>query len=128
MYDKDYLEYDSYGLRQVNCMRCNIAIKRRTPRPDRLPDGREVYVDALKTLSNFIQIPFTLTNNSRVNILLCKDCKAKYSDSVEEMQGMTRQIRRGRILEAKGMNRPEQEIDLIKERVKALKVKERYNF
>lgn len=121
-YDNDYLEYDSYGLKQVNCMRCNVAIKKRTPRLVELDSGEEVYVESIKTLSNFEAVTVVLNNDSYTNALMCRDCKRVYQNTEEGMRGVAKQLRSGWVLEARGLKRPEKEIKAIEKRVKKIKV------
>ena len=128
MYDKDYLEYDEYGLKEVRCMRCNTPVKRRYIDPVTMPDGRTIGVYKIKTLSNFVPAPFTLSDGSYTNILLDKDCAKKIDNSPEEVEGMGKQFRKGFELEAAGARRSKDEIKDIKERFKKIEVSGSHNF
>lgn len=128
LYNKPYLQYDKYGLKAVNCMRCNVQIKTRSQRLVRLNDTKEIYVEFFKTLSNFIAVPVLLDNGSFTNILMCKDCKKVYQLTKEEKLGMANQLKNGWILEAKGLKRSLKEIRAIVERTENLEVIKNYNF
>jgi len=127
-YDKDYLEYDEYGLKKVKCMRCNETIRERLPRLVRTEGGDSVYVETIKTLSNFTAVPFTLNDGTFTNILMDKDCAKIYQNTPEEIRGMTKQLKRGWVLEATGLKRSQDEISAIENRTRNIKVKERHRF
>lgn len=117
-YDKPYLEYDEYGLKQVNCMRCNVPVKTRTIRLVRHKEGEEpVYVEAIRAQSNLVRIPVELNNGSWTNLLMCLDCKKNYA-FWEEKEGMARQLKAGWVDEAIGLKRSIEEVDGILDRVK----------
>ncbi len=127
-YDKDYLEYDEYGLKEVRCMKCDEPIKKRTIKLHKLEDGRAINVYTVKTLSSFSPIPYELSDGSFTNILMCKDCARDHVDTLEERQGMAKQLKSGWILEAEGTNRSQKEIDAIEKRTKWLTVTKRHKF
>jgi len=108
MYDKDYIEYDEYGLKSVNCMRCNTPIRVRRFKGDEI-EGERVKVAYIKTLPDFTPVPFMLSDGSYTNILLCADC-AKNMKAEEEVEGMTRQFKNGHILDAKHAKRGQMEM------------------
>ena len=122
MYGKDYIEYDGYGLKEVRCMRCDSPVKKRGIVEHILPDGGKVNVYAVKTMSNFSPVPFTLSDGSFTNILMCRDCNKKYTDNGEERKGMEKQVRRGLELEAIGKGRSREEIGAIRKRAEKIKI------
>ncbi len=128
MYDKDYLEYDEYGLKEVRCMRCNIPIKKRDTIPHKLPSGEIIGVLAIKTLSHFVPVPYELSDGSFANILMCKDCAKEHVGTDIERIGMQEQFRSGFALEAAGKKRSKEEIDHIKEKYKNMKVVRPHDF
>lgn len=127
-YDKDYLEYDEYGLVEVRCMKCNIPIKKRDVVRHTLRDGRTVNVYAIKTLSNFVAVPYELNNGSFTNILMDKGCARKHTDVLAERQGMADQLRKGWVLEAKGTKRSQKEIKDLEKRIEEIEVSGKYRF
>ncbi|MEE8208245.1 MAG: hypothetical protein V3T88_04725 [Nitrosomonadaceae bacterium] len=122
IYDQDYLVYDEYGLKQVNCMRCNTPIKERTIRLSRVSEGRNIYIESVRSLSNFAAVPVVLSDGSWTNILMDRDCAKAYRLTEEEKEGMAEQLKNGWIGEARGLKRSQEEIDGIKDRVKKTKV------
>ena len=117
MYNKDYLEYDEFGLKQVNCMRCNIPVKVR-----KAVDG----ILAMSTMSHFAPVPFTLSDGSYTNILMCEDCRKKYDET--EIKEMEKQFHKGYELEAIGEKRSKKEVDFIKGKMKKLKFVKSHSF
>lgn len=127
-YDKDYLEYDDFGLVEVRCMKCNVPIKKRVIRLHTLEDGRTINVYAVKTLGNFNPVPYELNDGSFTHILMDKDCARKHVDTLAERQGMASQLRKGWVLEAEGAKRSRKEIDAIEDRVKGITVSGKHRF
>lgn len=127
-YDKDYLEYDDFGLVEVRCMKCNVPIKKRVIRLHTLEDGRTINVYAVKTLGNFSPVPYELNDGSFTHILMDKDCARKHVDTLAERQGMASQLRKGWVLEAEGAKRSRKEIDAIEDRVKGISVSGKHRF
>lgn len=121
-YDKDYLEYDEYGLKEVRCMKCDVPIKKRGIRQHTLKDGRTINVYYVKTLSNFTPVPYELSNGSFTHILMCKDCARTHVDIPEERLGMASQLRKGWVLEARGARRSQKEINAIEKRMEGITV------
>ncbi len=131
MYDKEYIEYDEYGLKEVRCMRCGVPIKRREVVEREIRKGkwtRIVNVFAIKTLSNFVPVPYTLSDGSYTNILMDKDCAKKHINSPEEMVGMENQFKKGHELEAIGTGRSQKEVNHIKKMFEKIKVTGHHDF
>jgi hypothetical protein len=128
MYDKDYLEYDEYGLKEVRCMRCNKPIKQRDVIERKLPDGRIYHVYAMKTLSNFRAVPYSLSNGTFTNILLDVDCAKVHVPSDAERAGMISQFKKGHEIEAIAAKRSQGEINATKNRYKNLTVTKKQKF
>lgn len=128
MYDKDHLIYDDYGLKQVNCVRCNNPVKMRNIKLHEFPDGRTIHIYAIKTLSNFVPLPYELSNGTYTHITMDKDCARDHVDTAEERKGMEKQFRKGFELEAKGFKKQQNEIDDIINRYSEIKVTGRRNF
>ncbi len=131
MYDKDYLEYDEYGLKEVRCMRCGVPIKKReifAKTVNYRGTIQTIGVYAIKSLSNYTPIPYTLSDGSYTNILMDKDCAEKHVNSTEEMVGMESQFKKGHELEAIGTGRSQKEINDIKNRMEKIKVIGHHDF
>jgi hypothetical protein len=128
LYDNNYLVYDEYGLKQVNCMRCNVVVKERVLRLSRVKDDEPIYIESVKSLSNFTAVPVELDNGSWTNILMCKDCKKEYQLTDEEKVGMANQLKGGWVEEARGLRRSQKEIKAIAKRVKKTKVVKKHRF
>jgi hypothetical protein len=121
MYTEDYMVYDEIGIVSVNCMRCNVPIRVRRFKNMEI-EGEAVKVAYIKTLPEFTPVPFTLSNGSNTNILLCLDC-SKNMNTEDELEGMTRQFRHGHQLEAKYAKRSEKDTKAIEKFNNKLSVK-----
>lgn len=124
MYDKNYLEYDEYGLKSVNCMRCNKPVKIREYKEVE-HNGKLINIAYIKELNDFKPTPFMLSNGSYTNILLCTNCAKNKENNEEEQKGMTKQFKRGHELEAKYAKKSNIEIKYIANTYGKLKVMNR---
>ena len=115
-YDQPYIEYDKRGITQVNCIRCNDAIKVRVL-------NEETGGYSFKTLNVIEVIPFELSNGSYTNLFFCTDCKKEYQETEEELEGMSTQFKSGFELEARAAKKSEKHIKKMKKRYKNIKVK-----
>ncbi len=122
MYDKDYLEYDEFGLKQVGCMRCNSPIKVRRYKDVTDHTGKSLTVAYIKELVEFTPVALMLSNGSSTRILLCADCAKNKENTEEEQEGMTKQFRRGHELEAVYLKKNEAEMEYIIDMYSKLKV------
>ena len=122
MYDKEYLEYDKYGLKKVGCMRCNIPIKKRKVVKEEKGSGEIINVYAIQTLKAFTPVPYDINTGSYTNILMCDECARGHSNTEEERKGMALQLKRGWVGEVVNSKRSQKEIDFIKKTVEALMV------
>ncbi len=122
MYDKDYLEYDEFGLKVVGCMRCNKPVKVRRYKDVISHTGKSITVAYIKELVEFKPVALMLSNGSYTNILLCIDCAKNKENTEEERDGMTKQFRRGHELEAEYLKIGQAEIKLMADSYNKLSV------
>lgn len=74
LFQKDYVEFDQYGLKEVRCMACSLPIKTRMEEVSRLDPSRIIYV--VGKHPNYKEIPVLLTNEkSCVFLMFCDGCQ-----------------------------------------------------
>lgn len=78
---KSYVEYDEFGVKQVNCMNCGevVAAKTYVELPDRENIGKKVKVMAIQRLGNWRQVRVNLEDengkpHSYMEPIVCAEC------------------------------------------------------
>lgn len=119
-YDKDYLEFDSYGLITIGCMRCNEPIAKRTyiEMPDRTNPKAKVNVVTMQKMGNWQQVKILLSDGSYADPMFCIDCSKHPIDGV----GLMKQINGGWKKHMKVVRKSQEDIDKFIEKKKNLKV------
>lgn len=125
-YDNPYIEYDDDGIKQINCVRCNVMLMERVLVPRQKDGVGEVYVYIFKRLSHAEQISLTLSDGSYTDLWFCRDCKREYQCTEEELAGMTAQFRQGFELEARAVKKSDDYVDHVNNRYGEITVKKRY--
>lgn len=114
LYDQPYIEHDNQGISQINCIRCNDPLKTRI-------ETNHGY--RFKKVSHISQIKFYLTDGSFTNLYMCKDCKREYQPTEKELKGLSKQFRKGFILEAEAAKESKEIIKSIENRYKNISIK-----
>lgn len=89
MFDKEYMEYDEFGVVTIHCMCCHKAVVERTyvPRTSLLDPAKVVNVMALKRLAYHQEVGVRLSDGSITGLPFCTDCAGKPLD-LEKVQDL----------------------------------------
>jgi hypothetical protein len=119
----DYIEYDDYGIVEIRCMSCKIAVAGRTyiELPSRTEAGKKEKVLTMKRYSNWKQIKVDLSGGTFAEPICCVDCVKGDIDLAE----IESQMKKGWKKELIFAGRDKTDLEKHDKKVKTIKIKRR---
>lgn len=114
MYSADYLTFDSFGISEVRCMRCNTPVAVRD-----YVEVRGEKVLGMRKLSNWRYRMVEMDNGTYADAIICQDCESK---SVED-EKLLEQIKKGWVQELQTKGVPKETMDAHNKRWEKVAVK-----
>lgn len=116
--DKDYVEYDQFGLKKVRCMNCGTPVATRAG----IPTGHNRVVQiGLKRLSNWRQLQFNVEIDGKptyIEPIVCAQCEKHEEIDVDRIM---EQVKIGYETDMKAANKSKDQIDRHMKKIKSMK-------